>query len=155
MLRKLGTHNRKSLLYQAFRELGRVQRTLFLLKYMSSAGIRQNINAQTTKVEAFNEFLDWVSFGGPMVKSGDPVEQEKQLKYATLVANTVMLSNVVDLTDVLTGMIQDGHAVTPELVGHLSPYIRNHIRRFGRFILDMEQIPAPLNPTPIPFKTAL
>ena len=155
LLRKLGTHNRKSLLYQAFRELGRVQRSLFLLKYMSSAEIRQNINAQTTKVEAFNDFLDWISFGGPVVKSGDPVEQEKQLKYATLVANTVMLSNVADLTDVLTAMIGDGHAVTAELVGHLSPYIRDHIRRFGRFVLDMEQIPKPLNPAAIPFKTAL
>jgi TnpA family transposase len=155
LLRKLGTHNRKSLLYQAFRELGRVERTLFLLKYMSSAEIRQNINAQTTKVESFNEFLDWISFGGPVVKSGDPVEQEKQLKYATLVANTVMLSNVADLTSVLTAMIEDGHIVTPELVGHLSPYSREHIRRFGRFVLDMEQIPAPLNPVPIPFKTAL
>jgi hypothetical protein len=30
------------------------------------------------------------------VKSGDPVEQEKQLKYASLVANTIMLSNVAD-----------------------------------------------------------
>ncbi len=154
LLRKLGTHNRKSLLYQAFRELGRVQRTLFLLNYISSAEIHQNINAQTTKVEAFNEFLDWVSFGGPIVKSGDPVEQEKQLKYATLVANTVMLSNVADLTDVLTAMIHDGHTVTPELVGHLSPYIRDHILRFGRFVLDMEQIPTPTNPKPIPLRTS-
>ena len=146
LLRKLGAHNRKSLLYQAFRELGRVERTLFLLKYMFSAEIRQNINAQTTKVESFNEFLDWISFGGPIVKSGDPVEQEKQLKYATLVANTVMLSNVADLTSVLTAMIQEGHDVTPELVGHLSPYIRDHIRRFRRFVLDMNQIQNRLTP---------
>ncbi len=52
-------------------------------------------------------------------------------------------------------MIGDGHAVTSELVGHLSPYIRDHIRIFGRFVLDMEQIPKPLNPAAIPFKTAL
>jgi hypothetical protein len=44
--------------------------------------------------ETYNDFLDWVSFGGPVIKSGDPVEQEKQLKYASLVANTIMLSNV-------------------------------------------------------------
>ena len=34
-----------------------------------------------------------------MIKSGDPIEQEKQLKYASLVANTIMLSNVADMTD--------------------------------------------------------
>jgi hypothetical protein len=42
------------------------------------------------ETEAYNDFLDWVCFGGPVVKSGDPVEQEKQLKYASLVANAVM-----------------------------------------------------------------
>ncbi len=50
-----------------------------------------------------------------MVKSGDPVEQEKQLKYASLVANAVMLSNVADLMDVLCTMANDGHAVTADL----------------------------------------
>nr|WP_245331744.1 transposase [Bradyrhizobium sp. NAS80.1] len=38
------------------------------------------------------------------MKSGDPVEQEKQLEYATLVANTIVLSNVADLTEVLSAM---------------------------------------------------
>ena len=70
------------------------------------------IRAETTKIEAYNDFLDWVCFGGPVVKSGDPVEQEKHLKYASLVANTVMLSNVADLTAVIADMARDGHPVT-------------------------------------------
>ena len=104
LLRKLGTYNRRSLLYRAFRELGRVERTLFLLRFISSAEVRRTIRAETTKIEAYNDFLDWISFGGPVIKSGDPVEQEKQLKYASLVANTIMLSNVADMTDVLSAM---------------------------------------------------
>ncbi len=106
LLRKLGKHNRKSRLYCAFRELGRVERTLFLLRYISSTEMRLSIRAETTKVESFNDFLDWISFGGTIIKSGDPVEQEKQLKYASLVANAIMLNNVVDLTDVLSSMLR-------------------------------------------------
>ena len=155
LLRKLGTYNRKSLLYRAFRELGRVERTLFLLRFISSAEVRRVIRAETTKIETYNDFLDWVCFGGPVVRSGDPVEQEKQLKYASLVANAVMLSNVADLTDVLSDMAKDGHPVTPALVASLSPYIREHIRRFGRFVLDMADLPDPLNPQPLPFEIAL
>ncbi len=90
-----------------------------------------------------------------MVKSGDPVEQEKQLKYASLVANAIMLSNVADLTEVIAGMASDGHPVTPELVASTSPYIREQIRRFGRFALDMEDLPEPLNPQPLPFESTL
>jgi TnpA family transposase len=155
LLRKLGTYNRKRLLYRAFRELGRVERTLFLLRFISSTEVRRVIRAETTKIETYNEFLDWICFGGPVVKSGDPVEQEKQLKYASLVANAVMLSNVADLTDVLSAMAKDGQPVTATLVASISPYIREHIRRFGRFALDMENLPNPLNPQPLPFEIAL
>lgn len=155
LLRKLGTYNRKSLLYRAFRELGRVERTLFLLRFFSSTEVRRVIRAETTKIETYNEFLDWVCFGGPVVKSGDPVEQEKQLKYASLVANTVMLSNVADLTEALCAMANDGQPVTADLAACLSPYLREHIRRFGRFSLDMADLPEPLNPRPLPFEAAL
>jgi TnpA family transposase len=39
LLRKLGPYNRRSRLYRAFRELGRVERTLFLLRFISSADV--------------------------------------------------------------------------------------------------------------------
>ena len=128
LLRKLGAYSRRSLLYRAFRELGRVERTLFLLRFVSSIEVRRTIRAETTKIETFNDFLDWISFGGSVVKSGDPVEQEKQLKYASLVANTIMLSNVADMTAVLASMAKDKHPVTPGLVSCLSLYTREHIR---------------------------
>ena len=155
LLRKLGTYSRQSLLYRAFRELGRVERTLFLLLFISNAEVRRVIRAETTKIEAYNDFLDWVSFGGPVIKSGDPVEQEKQLKYASLVANAIMLSNVADMTIILSAMAEDGYPVTPELVACLSPYIREHIRRFGRYVLDMDDLPSSLDPQPLPFEPSL
>ena len=78
-------------------------------------------------------------FGGPIIKSGDPEEQLKQVKCMDLVANAVMLSNVVDMTAALTGMMADGHVVTEQQVARLSPYLREHIRRFGQYVLDMEE----------------
>ncbi len=63
-----------------------------------------------------------------------------------LVANAVMLQNVVDLTSGLNTAIAEGYPVTRELVGRLSPYMREHIRRFGQYVLDMEEVPEPLEP---------
>jgi hypothetical protein len=40
-----------------------VDAPLFLLRFVSSVEIRRTIRAETTKIESFNEFLDWVSFG--------------------------------------------------------------------------------------------
>ena len=51
-----------------------------------------------------------------------------------------------------TAAPRDGHPVTSELAACLSPYVRKQIRRFGRFSLDMEDQPDPLNPMPLPFE---
>ncbi len=146
LLRKLGSKSRKNKLYRAFRELGRVERTLFLLRYISEAELRVTIRAETTKIESFHSFLDWIAFGGIVIKTGDPVEQAKRMKYMDVIANAIMLQNVTDLTNVLNEMANEGFNVTPELVKSLSPYIREHILRFGKWSLDMEDLPDPLRP---------
>jgi TnpA family transposase len=150
LLRKLGSRSRKNRLYLAFHELGRVVRTLFLLRFVSEADLRQSIRAETTKIESYNDFLDWIGFGGPVLKSGDPVEQLKQVKYMDLVANAVILQNVVDLTDVLASMSEEGLPVTRELVARTAPTIRDHLRRFGQYNVDMDDLPPPLQPKPLP-----
>ena len=88
--------------------------------------------------------LDWIGFGGPVLKSGDPIEQAKQVKYMDLVANAIMLHNVSDLTNVLADMAAAGWHLTRDLVARLSPYMREHLRRFGQFVLDMDDLPPPL-----------
>lgn len=149
LLRRLGVHNRKNRLYRAFRELGRVVRTLFLLRYISETELRQTIRSETTKIESFNDFLDWISFGSPVIKSGDPVEQGKRVKYSSVVANAIMLHNVVDLTAVVNELVAEGITVTEEMVAHLSPFMREKIQRFGRYDLEIDSEPTPLQPIPL------
>lgn len=56
ILRRLGSYSRKNKLYFALRELGYVVRTMFLLRYISEADLRQAIQSATNKSERFNEF---------------------------------------------------------------------------------------------------
>ena len=140
LLRKLSSNNRKETNSTSrFVSWAAWERTLFLLRYVSESELRQSIRAETTKVESYNDFLDWIGFGGPIIKSGDPEEQLKQVKYMDLVANAVMLHNVADMTAALTNMMTEGQMVTAQLVSRLSPYWREHIRRFGQYVLDMEE----------------
>ncbi len=150
LLQRLGTYSRQNTLYRAFRELGRVARTLYLLEYVSDRELRRRVDTATTKIESFNAFCDWISFGGEFITSGDPVEQEKRVKYTTLVANAVMLQNTADLTNVLVGLTEDGNPLTCALLSLLSPYLTAHIKRFGHFVVDTESEPPPLNTERIP-----
>ena len=120
---------------------------MFLLEFISNAPLRARIIAETTKIEVYHSFLDWVYFGGDgTIVTGDPVEQEKRIKYMDLVANAVMLQNVTDMTDVLHQLAQEGIQITQAMVSQLSPYLTEYIKRFGDYVLDMEVRPVPLQP---------
>ncbi|GAB4431227.1 MAG: Tn3 family transposase [Chloroflexi bacterium OHK40] len=141
ILRRLGHESRKNRLYQVFRELGRVIRTLFLLRYISDPPMRGEITAETNKVEAYNGFSKWLSFGnGGVLRDRDPEESEKSVKYTDVLANVVILHNVYDMTAVLRDLIAEGFEVRPQDIATLSPYLTNHIKRFGEYTLS-EQAP--------------
>jgi len=146
LLRKLGNYSRKNRLYQAFQELGRVVRTVFLLRYISDMQLRQQITAATNKVEAYHGFSKWFFFGGfGVIAYNDPEEQEKIIKYNDLIANAVIFHNAVDLTDVLRDLKREGYLLTREDVMVLSPYMTSHIKRFGDYLIDLETVPQTLD----------
>lgn len=82
ILRRLGSESTKNRLYFAFRELGRVIRTLFLLKYLNDPELRRTIHAATNKSEQFNDFAQWLMFGGNgIIAENLRHEQRKVIKY--------------------------------------------------------------------------
>lgn len=142
LLRKLNNYSHKNKLYQSFRELGRVIRTVFLLQYISDIKLRQQITASTNKMEAYNGFSKFFFFGGEGVLSeNDPDEQEKRIKYNDLVSNAVILQNVVDMTYILKELSANGVDLIKSDVAVLSPYLTRHIKRFGDYVIDLENIP--------------
>lgn len=140
LLRKLNHRSRKNRLYWAFRELGNVVRTVFLLQYISDNAKRRQITMTTNKSENYNEFSAWASFGGDILPVNDPIEQEKRIKYTDLVANCLILKNVIDMTQQLRHLQLEGYPVNAETIARLSPYQTEHIRRFGQYTIKPEQI---------------
>jgi len=43
----------------------------------------------------------------------------------------------------LYALQQEGVRITPELARHLSPYLTEHLKRFGQYVLDMATPPEP------------
>jgi TnpA family transposase len=146
LLRKLTSYSRKNRLYQAFRELGCVIRTVFLLQYISDAKLREIIQQTTNKVEQFNAFSKWLSFvGDGKIKALTPEESEKHIKYVDLLANIVILDNTLELSQVLKGLMEEGWGITRDELAMLSPYQTEHIKRFGNYVLDLETLPQPID----------
>jgi TnpA family transposase len=146
ILRKLSSYSHKNRLYQAFRELGRVVRTGFVLQYLADPELRATIQQATNKSEAFNHLVQWLAFGNMgVIPTNNRAEQRKYIKYNHLLANAVILVNTAAITKILSDLTKEGYVVHSEAVVALSPYITQHIIRFGRFALDRTRKPLPLD----------
>lgn len=143
LLRKLSNEGRHNRLFAAARELGRVLRTAYLLRWISSKDMRQEITGTTNKIESYHSFTKWLDFGGDVIAENDPNEQQKRLRYIDLVASAVILQNTVDMMKVLQDLYHKGEPVQVGDLAYLSPYMTSGIKRFGNYHLDLKRPPEP------------
>ncbi|WP_409475050.1 Tn3 family transposase [Streptomyces sp. HC307] len=150
LLRRLNNHSRKNQVYRVFREVGRAVRTIVLLRYLSDPQLREQITRATNKAEAYNGYTKWLHFGGDgYLRSRDPELQEKAVKFLDLMANSIIFSTTVDMTDALRQMAAQGREVNPDDVAALSPHRRDNVLRFGDYDTATLHIP------PGPYDSAL
>ncbi|MBN5535331.1 Tn3 family transposase [Pseudomonas aeruginosa] len=143
LLRKLGSYSRRNKLYHAAQALGSVIRTIFLLNWIGSRELRQEVTANTNKIESYNGFSKWLSFGGDVIAENDPDEQQKRLRYNDMVASSVILQNTVDMMRILQKLAREGWQFNDEDVSFLSPYLTSNVKRFGEFNLKLNRPPEP------------
>jgi TnpA family transposase len=137
ILRRLSSGTRKNKLFYAFRELGKVVRSAYLLKYLRKPTLRRTVNHATTVNERFNDFIQFVTFGNQgVIAENSRDEQRKIIKYGHLVANLLIFMNVHDQSNIMNQLIQEGHVITPEMAAGLAPYRKSNINRFGEYFLD-------------------
>ena len=138
VLSKLNSYNYQNKLYRAFQELGKVLRTVFLLKYIADKNLRQIITATTNKAESYNGLSDWIRFGSRYITAtNNPDEMEKAIKYNSLIANAIILQNVIDITNICNELKKEGWIITKEDISYISPYLTGGIKRFGEYILEL------------------
>ena len=142
ILRRLGTHSRKNPLYFAFRELGKVIRTLFMLEYVDDLEVRKMIQAATNRARAIQSIrevgvLRWRGHH----RREHPARTKQVGEVRHLVANLIILHNVNEMTRVIGELQQEGMTFTDEVLGGLSPYRMGHINRFGDYTVDVSRSP--------------
>ncbi len=115
------------------------------MTYLSRLEVRAVITQETNKAEAYHGFCAWVAFGGDRLLGGIDAEScEKRVKYTDLLANALILHNVVDMSVALERLAARGYLVTPETVSALSPYTTRNWKRFGEYEINVAATPPPL-----------
>ncbi|MGW1616957.1 Tn3 family transposase [Streptomyces sp. NPDC002285] len=115
LFNRLKKSSKKNATYAAFREVGRVIRTVQLLRYLSDPALRRRVTAATNKTEAFNGFSQWLGFGNRgVIADSDPIEQEKAMKFNALLTNAVIFHNALDIAEIVRQLLEEGWTIEPE-----------------------------------------
>ena len=135
MLKKLGNYPRQNGLAMALKEVGRIERTLFILKYLQDVQLRRRINAGINKGEARNALARAVFFNRMgEIRDRHFENQNYRASGLNLVTAAIILWNTVYIDRVVKSMKTSGGFVNKDLLRNLSPISWDHINLTGDYI---------------------
>lgn len=135
MLRKLGGYPRQNGLAVALRELGRIERTLFILDWLQSIELRRRVHAGLNKGEARNALARAVFFNRlGEIRDRSFEQQRYRASGLNLVTAAIVLWNTVYLERATNAMLANDRAFNHEHLKYLSPLGWEHINLTGDYL---------------------
>jgi TnpA family transposase len=140
ILKRLSASSKSSELAKALRELGRIERTLFMIEWYSSPALRRRCQAGLNKGEAAHKLKRAVFFherGEIRDRSYD--SQAFRASGLNLVVSAIVCWNTVYLSRATAHLRQQGRHIPDQLLKHISPLGWEHINLTGIYSWDAEQ----------------
>ncbi|MFM0609730.1 Tn3 family transposase [Paraburkholderia sediminicola] len=134
ILRKLGAYPRQNSLAVGLREIGRIERTLFTLKWLRDPVLRRRVSAGLNKGEARNSLARAVFFyrlGEIRDRSYD--NQRYRASGLNLVVAAITLWNTVYLERAIAAL-REHENIEESLLPHVAPIGWNHINLTGDYV---------------------
>ncbi|RMN68159.1 Transposase [Pseudomonas savastanoi pv. savastanoi] len=119
----------------ALRELGRIERTLFILDWLQSVELRRRVHAGLNKGEARNALARAVFFNRlGEIRDRSFEQQRYRASGLNLVTAAIVLWNTVYLERATQGLADAGKPVDNDLYQYLSPLGWEHVNLTGDYV---------------------
>lgn len=145
VMKRLNSYALQNPLYQALKELGKVIRTDFLLRYMDDEQMRHRIQQQQEKIESAHALSRTVSYGNNGVLLYANQEELLIMQGCKrLIENAVICWNYLYLSRLLVNSTKAERAVIVAMLPRTSPVAWQHINFQGEFNFDDDSSRDPL-----------
>jgi TnpA family transposase len=134
VMQRLANANASDRLAGALSQLGRLMKTLHILRYIQEEKLRDTIQLQLNRGEFRHIlakslfFANWGSF-----RSGDYEEVMNKASCLSLLSNAVLVWNTVHITRVVDQLRAAGHQVKDEDLARVSPLAHAHVIPNGSY----------------------
>ncbi|WP_241277969.1 MULTISPECIES: Tn3 family transposase [Chryseobacterium] len=137
IVKKIGSYPRQNGLAVALRELGKIERTLFMLDWYMSPELRRRVTAGLNKGEARNALARAVYFNRfGEVRERSFENQRYKASGLNLVTAAIVLWNTVYIEKAVQHLKEQGEEINEELLQHLSPLGWEHIHLTGDYVWE-------------------
>ena len=137
MLRKLAAYERQNQLDLALQEIGRVERTLFMLDWLESPALRQRCQAGLNKSEQRHALTGAIcTFKQGRIADRTHEAQQFRASGLNLVIAAIVYWNSTYIADAVAHLRAIGEPAPDELLAHVSPVGWGHIAFSGDFLWD-------------------
>ena len=140
LIRSLLRSTRPSGLAQAIMEVGRVNKTLYLLNYIDDEDYRRRILTQLNRGEGRHAVARAICYGQRgEIRKRYREGQEDQLGALGLVTNAVVLWNTLYMQEALSHLRSTGEGPEDEHIARLSPLMHGHINMLGHYTFTLPE----------------
>ncbi len=134
ILRQLASFPRQNELAIALREIGRMERTIFILSWISSVSMQRRTQMGLNKGESHHALKRALNFNRRGEITDRTTEnQHLRMMHLNLLAAIIIYWNTKHLGRIIHDMGQNGIIIPPEQLAHLSPLGWEHIILAGYY----------------------
>lgn len=135
ILRKLGSYPRQNGLALALREVGRIERTLFILDWLQHKELRRRVQAGLNKGEARNALARAVFFNRlGEIRDRSFEQQRYRASGLNLLTAAIVLWNTVYIERAVNALREQGQEIDDDYLQYLSPLGWEHINLTGDYL---------------------
>ncbi|WP_322498267.1 Tn3 family transposase [Candidatus Cyrtobacter comes] len=134
LIKSLFKNNRPSSLAKALVNIGRIRKTIHMLRYVDDGEYRRHILTQLNKGESRHSVFRTIYHG----KKGEIYKhykenQEDQLNSVSLVTNAIVIWNTVYMQKAIEQLEEKGRIIEDTDIARISPLMSKHINILGKF----------------------
>jgi TnpA family transposase len=121
--------------------LGRIVKTIFILRYLSDPELRQRVQLQLNRGEARHELVSRCLFFANRgeFRSGDAEEIMNKASCLSLLSNAVLVWNTLRITEIVNQLRAAGQVVTDQDLARVSPIMHGHVIPNGTYRFSDEE----------------
>jgi len=141
MLQRLGSYARQNSMHQALAEIGRVEKTIHILRTLDSEDYRRRMGRELNKGESSHDLSRFLCFGKEGALRGREFEDQLHtFSYLALLHNAVVAWNTLQIGSIIEELRREGENVEEADLALTSPLLRRHLNPFGRYHFDLERL---------------